>query len=186
MTRIMIIVGSVREGRKGIAVADWVRARLAKEEGIEIDFADLKEIALPLMDEPNHPRLGKYTKPYTIAWAERVAAADAFILVNPEYNFSYTAPVKNAFDYLSNEWRRKPIGFVAYGGASAGTRSVAALQVVVNALGLVPTQANVQIPFFAQFIDDDDVFHPNEQLEAGLDQQIAELRTLAEALAPLR
>ncbi len=186
VTRIMIIVGSVREGRKGIAIADWVRSELEQVEGVELDFADLKEIALPLMDEPNHPRLKKYTHQHTIDWSQRVEAADAFILVAPEYNFAFTAPVKNAFDYLSTEWARKAIGFVSYGGVSAGTRSVAGFQVVVTALGLVKTQVNVEIPAFTQFINDEEEFVPNEILEGALKGQIAELVRLDGALRTLR
>ena len=182
----MIIVGSVREGRKGIAVAEWVRARLGAVEGVELDFADLKEIDLPLMTEPNHPRLQNYTQPKTIAWSERVAAADAFLVVMPEYNFSYGAPVKNAFDHLSQEWFRKGIGFVSYGGVSGGTRSVAGFQVVVTSLGLVKTRVNVEIPAFTRFFDDNDDFVPNEILEHALADQIAELVRLDGALRQLR
>jgi len=182
----MIIVGSVREGRKGIAIAEWVRARAQEVEGVEIDFADLREIDLPLMSEPNHPRFKNYTQPKTIEWSRRVEAADAFIVVMPEYNFSYTAPVKNAFDHLSQEWNRKGIGFVSYGGVSAGTRAVATFQVVVTSLGLVKTKVNVEIPMFSQFFDDDDDFVPNEVLEKALADQIAELVKLDGALKQLR
>ena len=182
----MIIVGSVREGRKGIAVAEWVRSQVGAVEGVELDFADLKEIELPLMTEPNHPRFKDYTQPKTIAWSQRVEAADAFIVVMPEYNFSYTAPVKNAFDHLSQEWHRKPIGFVTYGGVSAGTRAAATFQVVVTALGLVKTKVNVEIPMFTQFFDDNDDFVPNEILENALKGQIAEIRKLDPVLAQLR
>ncbi len=182
----MIIVGSVREGRKGIAIAEWVRARLEATEGVEFDFADLKEIDLPLMTEPNHPRFKNYTQPKTVAWSERVEAADAFILVAPEYNFTFTAPVKNAFDHLASEWGRKGIGFVSYGGVSAGSRSVAGFQVVVTALGLVKTRVNVEIPMFTQFFDDSDDFVPNEILEKALADQVAELQKLDGALKTLR
>lgn len=182
----MIIVGSVREGRKGIAIAEWVRARAEQVEGVELDFADLKEIGLPLMTEPNHPRFKQYTQPTTIEWSKRVEAADAFILVAPEYNFAYTAPVKNAFDHLSQEWSRKGIGFVSYGGVSAGTRAVAGFQVVVTALGLVKTKVSVEIPMFTQFFDDSDDFVPNEILEKALADQIAELVKLDGALRQLR
>jgi len=182
----MIIVGSVREGRKGIAIAEWVRARLEAVEGVEVDFADLRAIDLPLMTEPNHPRFQRYTQPKTVAWSERVAAADAFIVVMPEYNFSYTAPVKNAFDHLALEWQRKGVGFVSYGGVAAGARAVATFQVVVTALGLVKTRVSVEIPMFTQFFDERGEFAPNEILERALADQIAELVTLDGALRGLR
>ena len=99
--RLMIIVGSVRPGRIGLPIARWVEATAAAREGVDVDLVDLAELALPLMDEPNHPRLQQYTRPHTRAWSERVAAADAVILVTPEYNGFPTPLFVNAFDWLS-------------------------------------------------------------------------------------
>src|SRR4051812_3483218 len=107
--RLMIIVGSVRPGRIGLPIARWVESVARDRDGVEIDLVDLAELALPFMDEPHHPRLRQYTQPHTIAWSARVAAADAVILVTPEYNHSYAPAVKNALDYLHSEWWRKPV-----------------------------------------------------------------------------
>jgi len=137
------------------------------------------------MDEPNHPRLQQYTRPHTLAWSERVAAADAVILVTPEYNHSYSPALKNALDYLHREWWRKPVGFVSYGGVSAGTRGVVALTVVTTALGMVRTGAAVEINFPGQQIVDG-VFTPSEKEIAVLGHVLDELEPLSAALAPLR
>ncbi|HWD62636.1 MAG TPA: NAD(P)H-dependent oxidoreductase [Humibacter sp.] len=184
--RLMIVVASVREGRIGLPIADWVRDVVERDARFDVDWADLKEIALPLMSEPNHPKLHQYTQPSTIAWSERVDAAGAFIFVQPEYNFSYAPSLKNALDHLSQEWWRKPLGTVSYGGISGGTRGVAALRVPEVALGLVPTSSNVEMPWAARQIDDDGEFEPNEHQERMLAAQLDELVALAEALAPLR
>ena len=128
MTRLMIVLGSVREGRVGLPIAEWVRKTAQADGRFDVDFVDLAELNLPLMDEPNHPRLRKYTKAHTIAWSERVAAADGFIFLFPEYNHSYSPGIKNALDYLNSVWHRKPVGFVNWGGNSAGTRAQAALK----------------------------------------------------------
>ena len=106
--RLMIIVGSVRPGRIGLPIAHWVRERAEANGGFELDFVDLAELALPFMDEPHHPTMQKYTKPHTLAWAARVAAADAVLFVTPEYNHSYSPALKNAIDFLNREWWRKP------------------------------------------------------------------------------
>lgn len=151
----------------------------------EIDFADLAEINLPFMDEPNHPVKRQYTKPHTIAWSERVDAADAFIFVTPEYNHSFSPALKNAFDFLNKEWWRKAVGFVSYGGVSAGTRGVTAFEPAFTTLGLVKAGANVEIPFAASMVADG-VFTPTDKEIAILDKMVAELRELAEALKPLR
>ncbi|MFM9919602.1 NADPH-dependent FMN reductase [Lacisediminihabitans sp. H27-G8] len=84
MTHVMLIVGSVRPGRVGLPIGKWVE-RTARADGrFELDFVDLGELRLPLMDEPNHPRMQQYTQQHTRDWSARVSAADGFILVTRE------------------------------------------------------------------------------------------------------
>ncbi len=174
MPRLMIVLGSVRDVRMGAPIAEWVRGAAEADGRFEIDFVDLAELALPMMDEPNHPRLKQYTKPHTLAWSERVEAADAFLFVFPEYNHSYAPAIKNALDYLNSEWVRKPVGFVNWGGNSGGTRAQVALKPVVDILGMVQTRGHVEINF-PQL--QEGAFEPNEQqatvLQAQLDEFIA-------------
>jgi len=185
MPKLMIILGSVREGGIGQSVGSWVR-KAAEEDGrFEVDFADLREVALPLMDEPNHPRLQQYTRPQTIEWSKRVSGADAFIFAFPEYNHSYSAPIKNAIDHVSLEWDRKPVSFVNWGGNSGGTRAQAALRPVVTALGMVMTHGLVEINFPQQHLEEG-VFEPNEQQRTVMGLILDELVALDGALQPLR
>jgi NAD(P)H-dependent FMN reductase len=185
VTKVMIVVGSVRPGRVGLPIAEWVRQAAAAKGGFEVDFVDLAELALPFMDEPSHPRLGKYTKPHTIAWSARVADAEAFIFVTPEYNYSYSPALKNALDFLNREWWMKPLGFVSYGGVSSGTRGVAALLPSIVGLGLVRVDANVELTFGGLQVKDG-VFHPGEKETAILDKELDELAALAPALRVIR
>jgi NAD(P)H-dependent FMN reductase len=185
MTKLMIIVGSVREGRVGLPIAEWVRHAAEADGRFEVDFADLKEIALPLMDEPNHPAMRRYTKPHTIEWSQRVEEADAFLFVFPEYNHSYAPAIKNALDYLVAEWGRKPVGFVNWGGNSGGTRAQAALRPVVTQLAMVMTRGMIEINFPGTQLENG-VFTPNEQQETVLKLQFDELLALDSALRPLR
>lgn len=157
----MIIVGSTRPERVGIHVAEWVRDRAEEHGSFELDFADLREIDLPLLDEPKHPSRGEYEHEHTRYWGRRVDAADAFVLVHPEYNHGMNAALKNAIDYLNREWKRKPLALVSYGGVSAGTRAAGQLQQVAGALGMV-VAATVPIPFVSQFTDEAGGFTPNE------------------------
>ncbi|GAA3767605.1 NADPH-dependent FMN reductase [Microbacterium kribbense] len=186
MTRLMIIVASVREGRIGLPIAQWVRGVAEADPRFDIDWADLKEIALPLMDEPNHPRLRQYTHDHTKAWSARVDAADAFIFVQPEYNYSFAPALKNALDYLHAEWRRKPVGTVSYGGISGGTRGTTAIRPVELALGLSPTQANLELAWAAQHLNDDGEFEATESNGRTLHAMLDEIAQLDGALAPLR
>ena len=179
----MIVVGSVRPGRIGLPIAQWVKS--VAEADWQIDFVDLAELNLPFMDEPNHPSVRKYTKQHTLDWSARVDAADAVIFVTPEYNHSFSPALKNAMDFLSKEWWRKPVGFVSYGGVSGGTRGVAMLQTVIAGLGMVRAGALVEIPFAGKQVSDG-IFEPSEKEVAVLRNQLAELDGLASALRPLQ
>lgn len=186
MARLGIVIASTRPGRVGLPVGRWFEGRARAHGGFEVELMDLAELGLPLMDEPNHPRLQQYTQPHTIAWSERVAAADAFAFVTPEYNYGMPAALKNAIDYLHVEWFYKPVGFVSYGGVSAGTRSVQMAKQVVTTLRMFPVAEAVAIPFVTQFLDDEGLVQANEVMEQAADAMLAELLRVSEALSVLR
>ncbi len=186
MPKLMIVVGSVRPGRAGLPIAEWFERHARERGSFDVVVADLAEIDLPLLDEPAHPRLRQYTQPHTFAWSEMVDDADAFVFVTSEYNHGYPPALKNAIDYLHHEWRDKPVGFVSYGGVAAGTRALQQLKPVVSALKMVPVAEAVNIPFFHQFLNDDDENGPNEIMEQAANAMLDELVRLERALRPLR
>jgi NAD(P)H-dependent FMN reductase len=188
---LMVIIASVREGRVGGAVGDWF-ARLAGDHGaFNVTVADLKELDLPLMTEPNHPRLRQYTQPKTREWSAMVDAADAFVLVMPEYNYSATAPLINALDYLVQEWAYKPVGLVSYGGVSGGLRAAQHIKSVLTGLQMMPMKEGVTVQFVANQIDsgsgdfqpiDSHVSSANDMLNALVRWEAA-LRTMRAPVA---
>jgi NAD(P)H-dependent FMN reductase len=186
MAKLMVVIASTRPGRVGLPVAQWFIRRAERHGGFELDVADLAEVDLPMLNEASHPRLRRYNQPHTLDWSARVDAADAFVFVTSEYNHGYPAPLKNAIDYLHEEWRYKPLGFVSYGGVAAGTRAVQQLKQVVTALRIVPVTESVNIPFVAQFIDDDGAVQPNEVMEQAATAMLDEIARVQAALAPLR
>ncbi|ALO99253.1 Flavin reductase [Streptomyces hygroscopicus subsp. limoneus] len=187
MSKLEIIVASTRPGRVGPSVADWIEKEAAEHGGFsEIEVVDLAEVNLPFMNEPHHPRLGRYTQQHTRDWSAKVSEADAFVFVMPEYNFGYNAELKNAIDYLHSEWRYKPVGMVSYGGVSAGTRAVQMIKQVVTTLKMTPVFEAVSIPFVQQFIDDDKRLVPNEIMRGAAKAMLDELVRMTEALRPLR
>jgi NAD(P)H-dependent FMN reductase len=186
MPKLMIVIGSTRPGRAGISVAEWFIDHARRQGEFDVEVADLAELNLPMLDEPNHPRLGQYTHQHTRDWSARVDAADAFVFITPEYNHGYPAALKNAIDYLHWEWSDKAVGFVSYGGVAAGTRALQQLKPVVSVLKLLPVSEAVNLPFFTQFIDEDGVLRPNEVMEQSADAMLQELLRVESALAPLR
>jgi len=128
----------------------------------------------------------QYTYEHTRAWSARVDAAEAFVFVQPEYNHSYAPSVKNALDYLHEEWKRKPVGTVSYGGTSGGTRGTAAIRPVETLLGLVPTTVNVELAWAGQRISDAGGYQPTENNERLLRAMLDEIALLDAALTPVR
>jgi NAD(P)H-dependent FMN reductase len=186
MPKLLTIIASTRPGRVGLPVAMWFQDRAQAHGGFELELADLYELDLPLLDEPNHPRLQKYTKSHTEAWSATVDSADAVVIVTAEYNYGYPAALKNAIDYLHHEWRYKPVGFVSYGGVAAGTRAVQQLKQVVGALQLFPVASAVNIPFVTQFLDDDRVVQANDVMIQAATAMLDELLVVEAALTSLR
>ncbi|MDD7939369.1 NAD(P)H-dependent oxidoreductase [Actinomycetospora lutea] len=122
--RLAVVIGSVREGRFGPVVASWFAELARRRPAFSVDVVDLLE-----------------TGPDT-GFAPRIGAADAVVIVTPEYNHSFPGPLKTAIDATGGEWRDKPVGFVAYGGLSGGLRAVEHLRPVLaelHAVGLRDT-----------------------------------------------
>jgi NAD(P)H-dependent FMN reductase/GNAT superfamily N-acetyltransferase len=185
--RVLVIVASTRPGRLAPAVASWfvrsVEAQ-AEREDAALDVADLAEIGLPLLDEPEHPSSGTYVHEHTRAWSRLVDAADAFVIVTPEYNYGMPAVLKNALDYLYQEWAWKPVGFVSYGNTSAGTRSVQMTKQVVTTLRLMPIGATVALRI-ADSTRDGQVLDSPERQETAVGV-LHELCRVAREWRPLR
>jgi NAD(P)H-dependent FMN reductase len=184
--RLYVIIASTRPGRRGLPVGQWAYERATRHGALEVELVDLAEVALPFMDEPNHPRLHQYTHKHTMDWSNKIEAADAFVFVTPEYNYGMNAPLKNAIDYLHREWQYKPVGFVSYGGVAAGTRAVQMTKQVITTLKMTPLVESVPIPFVNQFFDDEDHFTPSDSIETAFTTMLNELVRVESALRPLR
>jgi NAD(P)H-dependent FMN reductase len=184
--KLLIVIASTRPGRVGLPVGRWFESYARAHGGFEVEVADLAQIKLPFMDEPNHPRLRQYTHQHTKEWSATVDAADAIALVMPEYNYGFTAPLKNAIDYLHMEWVYKPVGIVSYGGISAGTRAAQMIKQVLTTLKMYPLPEAVSIPFVAKFVDDEGVLQPNEVMEQAATAMLDETLRMVGALKGLR
>lgn len=134
--RVAIIIGSTRKGRFAPTVAKWFAAEAARCDDMIIDVVDLADARLPdtLSDKPPL-EMGAVTS--------RLAEADAFVVVTPEYNHSFPAPLKNVIDWHSREWQAKPVAFVSYGGMSGGVRAVEQLRQVFAELHAVTVRDTV-------------------------------------------
>jgi NAD(P)H-dependent FMN reductase len=185
MPTLLVVIASTRPGRVAPVIGRWFTQRAAEHGGFDVKVADLAELALPMMDEPHHPRLRKYTHSHTKSWSHLVDEADAFVFVMPEYNHTFTAPLKNALDYLYGEWAYKPVGFVSYGGVSGGVRAVQSIKPVVAALNMYAVAPAVALPYIANSIVEGEL-DPDELTEGAAKGMLDELVRVSAALDTLR
>ena len=160
--RIQVILGSTRQNRAGEKVARWITDLADARTDMDAELVDLRDYPLPFFDSPFPPKRALPDDPQVQAWAAKVADADGFILVTPEYNYGYSAVLKNALDTLYYEWNDKPVGIVGYGAVGGGLRAVMQLRQVVVELGLVQANAGVIVPFAGRAFGEDGT--PNEEV----------------------
>jgi len=178
--RVAVIIGSTRDGRFGPTVASWFAAEAAKSHlDLDIDTIDLAEAELPLtMTGFGQPRPDAVE-----ALAPRLAAADAFVVVTPEYNHSFPAVLKNAIDWYKDEWRHKPVAFISYGGLSGGLRAVQQLRHVFIELQAVPIRDSVSFhEYWSQFAEDGSWPRPAEARDQAVRSLLDQLAWMGTAL----
>jgi NAD(P)H-dependent FMN reductase len=177
---LAILIGSTREGRFAPTVANWFAAQARERDDLTVDVIDLAKAHLPdvLSDRPG---------PAVESVTQRLSQADAFVVVTPEYNHSFPAPLKSAIDWHSKEWRAKPVGFVSYGGISGGLRAVEHLRQVFAELHAVTVRNSVSFHgVWAHFDPAGQLKDPNRYARSAksmLDQLVWWARALQEARA---
>ncbi len=167
--QLAVIVGSVREGRFGPVVADWFVGQAKQRADVTVDVIDLADTPIP-----------------SATFAERTGAADAFVVVTPEYNHSYPGPLKHAIDSLGGPWRAKPVGFVSYGGLSGGLRAVEALRVVFAELHAVTIRETVSFHQAGAQFNENGTPHDPDAVNAAAGALLDQLAWWARALRTAR
>lgn len=160
--KIQVILGSTRPNRASEKVAAWVMEEAKKVDGFEFELLDLKDFNLPFYDEPKSVKgiNGQYGHEEVKQWSKKISEGDGYIFVTPEYNHGYSAVLKNALDWLYDEWNDKPAAFVSYGGVAAGTRAVQQLVMVFRELQMIPLRDGVHLPFVWNAFDESGAFKP--------------------------
>ena len=176
---LAIIIGSTREGRFAPTVANWLAGQAELREDMTVDVIDLADARLPdvLADKP---------APEVAAITPRLANADVFVVVTPEYNHSFPAPLKNAIDWHFKEWRAKPVGFVSYGGISGGLRAVEQLRQVFAELHAVTVRDTVSFHGAWTQFDSEGRLKDPERYEKGTQSMLDQLAWWGQALREAR
>ncbi|WP_298888877.1 NAD(P)H-dependent oxidoreductase [uncultured Serinicoccus sp.] len=161
--KIGIIIGSLREGRKGESVGRWVHEQAQAREGTtEFELIDLKSFGVPLLEWEKVPGGAKKQYPYdsVLAWSAAVDACDGFVLVTPEYNHSVPGGLKNATDWLYPEWQGKAAGLVGY-GSEGGVRAIEHWRLILANYSTVVVRQQVSLSTMEEF--DGAQVRPNER-----------------------
>ncbi|MFI7103709.1 NADPH-dependent FMN reductase [Streptomyces sp. NPDC050161] len=174
---LAVIIGSTREGRFAPVIANWFAQHVATHTHIDLDVIDLDTV------RPYELRHG--SKEFT-AFSERVEAADAFVVLTPEYNHSFPAPLKHAIDMLNPQWHAKPVGFISYGGISGGLRAIEQLRLVFAELHATTVRETVSFPLAWNLFDEEGRLHEPEAATRAADTLLGQLTWWALALREAR
>lgn len=172
--KIGIVLGSIREGRFGAQVAEWVMEQLGSRGDATFELIDLKVFDLPLLTSPVHPMAAKksYEDEAVQGWSDAIDACDGYVFVTAEYNHSIPGAFKNAVDCLGAEWVGKTVAFVSY-GAVGGHRAVEHWRGVIANFSM--TGIRSQVSFNAGFDFDGPDFHPIERRAGELSALVDDL-----------
>jgi NAD(P)H-dependent FMN reductase len=168
VSKLHVIIGSTRPGRAADLVAPWVINRAQSHGGFDVEVLDLRDWALPMFTETfdtvgdfNDPT---YSSPVVRSWNHKIAEADAFLVITPEYNHSVPAVLKNAIDsvFVSFAFRNKPIAAVGYsGGIAGGVRAIEHLAQIAIEAEMVPLRTATIFPqVFEAFTPDHQPVNP--------------------------
>ncbi|MDJ0464466.1 NAD(P)H-dependent oxidoreductase [Streptomyces sp. H27-C3] len=177
--RLAVIIASNREGRFAPIVADWFVSRATEHVGLDIDVIDLADIDLPTALSIN-PSDEVTAVLGTVS--PRLEAADAFVVLTPEYNHSFPASLKNLIDWHGTQWHAKPVGFVSYGGMSGGLRAVEQLRQVFAEMHTVTVRDTVSFHNVWGHFDEDGKHNDPSACDAAAKSMIDQISWWARAL----
>ena len=191
--KLQVIIGATREGRVTDRIAKWVVKTAQAMDGVDAELVDLRDYEMPFFDEAISPRFNPDRKPGPAVkrWLDKVAAADAYVLVTPEYNRSTSGVLKNAIDYVGMEMARKPVAVVGH-GSSGGAQAVGHLRgIMPGVLAITVPTATYITDRAANILDEAGNLH-DEALQrpygpqTGLQATLDETKWYSDALAAAR
>jgi NAD(P)H-dependent FMN reductase len=178
--RIAVVIGSTRPTRICAGIAAWIAKNAQRGSSLNYELIDLAEVDLPLLDEPLKAALHQYEHEHTKRWSATVSSFDAFFFVFPQYNWGYSAAIKNALDYLYDEWRDKPATFATY-GTRGGNRAAAQFSSILAGLHMKELPAHLELVITDndvdadwQLIDIETTLGSYREQIRGIDAQLAE------------
>ncbi|NGN68914.1 NAD(P)H-dependent oxidoreductase [Streptomyces sp. A7024] len=186
--KLAVIIGSVREGRFAPVVAEWFGKQLADRGDFDVDWIDLAEQRIPLELPPTPPAIDPdLPRPaYMDELTRRMARADAYVILTPEYNRSFPASLKSAIDWYCTEWQAKAVGFVGYSGGTGGVLAIEQLRQVFGEVRAHSVREYVSFPRYYVHLEEDGSWNPPEYNAADASRMLDELLWWGKALRDAR
>ena len=175
---IGIIIGSTREGRVSPQVAQWVKEIADKRGDANYTVIDIADYKLPLLGEAGSDASG------AAAWSQAVAQQDGFVFIVQEYNHSITGALKNALDFLREEWNNKAAGIVSYGSVG-GARAAEHLRGILGELSVADVRVHPALSLFTDFENGTD-FKPAQVQTDSVNQMLDQVIPWSTALKTIR
>lgn len=175
---IGIIIGSTREGRVSPQVAQWVKEIADKRGDANYTVIDIADYKLPLLGEAGSDASG------AAAWSQAVAQQDGFVFIVQEYNHSITGALKNALDFLREEWNNKAAGIVSYGSVG-GARAAEHLRGILGELSVADVRVHPALSLFTDFENGTD-FKPAAVQTDSVNQMLDQVIPWSTALKTIR
>src|SRR3989338_6076911 len=183
--KLLVIMGSVRNGRFNDQPANWILEHAKKQ--FHAELVDLKDYPMPFyVDQttPSYIKDGNYSDPTVKKFAQKIKEAQAFIIVSPEYNHSISGVLKNAIDHVYAEWNNKQIAYLSYGSWAGGSRAVEHLRLIAVELQMAPIRQGVHIANYWENMENGKFKF--EKYEAPAQQMLDQLLWWANALNAAR
>lgn len=178
MLKIGIVLGSTREGRVSPQVGKWVKELADKRGDAEYEIIDIADFKLPLLGEPGGDASG------AAAWSAKINGCDGFVFIVQEYNHSITGALKNALDYLREEWNNKAAGIVSYGSVG-GARATEHLRGILSELLVAHVRVHPALSLFTDF-ENGTVFKPADVQVDSVNQMLDQVIPWTTALKTIR
>ncbi|MEK4079775.1 NADPH-dependent FMN reductase [Solibacillus sp. FSL K6-1126] len=175
---IGIILGSTREGRVSPQVGAWVKEIADKRGDANYTIIDIADFKLPLLGEPGGDASG------ASGWSEAIAKQDGFVFIVQEYNHSITGALKNALDYLREEWNNKAAGIVSYGSVG-GARATEHLRGILGELLVADVRVHPALSLFTDFENGTD-FKPAVHQQNSVNEMLDQVIPWSKALKTIR
>ena len=178
MLKIGIVLGSTREGRVSPQVGEWVKELADKRGDADYQIIDIAEFKLPLLGEAGGDASG------AAAWSAQINGCDGFVFITQEYNHSITGALKNALDYLRDEWNNKAAGIVSYGSVG-GARATEHLRGILSELSVAHVRVHPALSLFTDFENGSD-FKPKDVQADSVNQMLDQVISWSTALKTVR